>query len=575
MDVEQMEVREGVEAEEGATGVDPLSGPPNGRLRVGRWFLLVIPLLVFTWAGELGLDFGRHWDEGHRIVDLSTAARDRTLLPAAYNYPSMCFNLGMVALLPDLIETQALGSATVEYREAIAHAAQSHEFMLQLRRHYVVLTAFALIWVFASMLALGRRPLEALFAACLLMGSFELSYHSRWAAPDAIMMQFVALTVMALIQGQRKPAEFRWLILAAVGAGLAGGTKYLGALLTVPLLLLVLFRRPQLKPLLIVAGTCLATFLLTTPGALIQPWNFFEDLAYERAHYQGGHDGFTVEAGFTHFSMIVRYLFVDAPSVYPRISMAFVGLGLLGIIALWRESKQLACLILILPVIYVVFLSQQSVMFVRNLLLLLPFAAILSARGLGVLLDIFKHPVLRVIVAGAAFGSVGVNAMAVLDAGRAVHDFDEDAQFGEVYRYLEAHPELNFQLSRTVNARINKIVGKELENAHKSDTEAEYVVVMRAEILERMYWPSNDPELYVRVFGPPSANYAYYSTWPQKIIVVLEREKARELASIFPPPGIEKLFPEMQASEKAHEVEGLRKAKKDAKDARKVLEAQD
>ena len=57
---------EGFEDAGAAAGVEPRSV----RLRLGRWFLLIIPLLVFTWAGELGLDFGRHWDEAHRVVEL-------------------------------------------------------------------------------------------------------------------------------------------------------------------------------------------------------------------------------------------------------------------------------------------------------------------------------------------------------------------------------------------------------------------------------------------------------------------------------------------------------------------------
>ena len=95
---------------------------------------------------------------------------------------------------------------------------------------------------------------------------------------------------------------------------------------------------------------------------------------------------------------------------------------------------------LCVPVVYVLFISTQRVMFVRNLLVLMPYGAILSARGFGVVWDHCRQPVVRGVFSALVVVAVGVNADAVLTAAEDVDTYTPEGQLAEVYDYLEATP---------------------------------------------------------------------------------------------------------------------------------------
>ena len=89
--------------------------------------------------------------------------------------------------------------------------------------------------MYLHMLAWGRPSTEALLGDLVLGLSWALAYHARWIAPDAVMPQFGALTMLSSMLAWWRPDQRIWLPLAAVG--LACGTKYAGGLLPMPVLL--------------------------------------------------------------------------------------------------------------------------------------------------------------------------------------------------------------------------------------------------------------------------------------------------------------------------------------------------
>src|SRR5690606_25470571 len=135
----------------------------------------------------------------------------------------------------------------------------------------------------------------------------------RWIAPDALNAQFTALCLLALVAAARSPRPRPWFFAAACAAGLATGTKYTAGLLLVSVLAglvaaAVAARRAPPSPtgagpagprltraIPIALGIFALTFLLTTPGALLQPFTFFRDVRFEALHYgERGHYGFTI-----------------------------------------------------------------------------------------------------------------------------------------------------------------------------------------------------------------------------------------------------------------------------------------
>ena len=48
------------------------------------------------------------------------------------------------------------------------------------------------MWLYRLVLTWRGSRIEALLAASLLALSWEVSYHTRWVAPDGLLMQFSA-----------------------------------------------------------------------------------------------------------------------------------------------------------------------------------------------------------------------------------------------------------------------------------------------------------------------------------------------------------------------------------------------
>jgi 4-amino-4-deoxy-L-arabinose transferase-like glycosyltransferase len=537
---------------------DQSPGDDDARRSAGflRWLLVAVPLVLFLGSGWRGIDFGRHWDEGHRVLDLQSALNEGTLLPEEYNYPSMTFWLTVVALLPEAISRAGFSGETVELEGTIANYVPSDEFQIRCRLLFLSLSSLTILWVYATSLSWRRRPLEAFLAACLVAGSFEVAYHSRWVAPDAILTQFGALCLLACVRAQTRGGGRGWLGFAAVAAGLATGTKYTGGIFLLPVLLVTWQCSRSPGALLRALGLFAATFLFTSPGVVLEPAKFLEDLLFELRHYAEGHVGFTVGAGPDHLARNLRYLLANGPSKLPLISILFSLLGVVGLVGLWKDSRALALLLLLVPVIFVPYISSQRVMFVRNLLPLMPIAALLSARGAGLLWERWSAKGARLALAAVLTSGIVYDFGFELHAAETIRESTEEVLFAELDRYIAAHPEDIIQLSPNVKSGMKAAGHEPRPNVRlRPSEEAHYLATFRRELRVPGYWPSNDPDYLTAVIGPLSVNYDYYATWWQPHLVVMDKGRAHELARQHPPPKIEHIFEDLTPAPPAKAAE--------------------
>jgi 4-amino-4-deoxy-L-arabinose transferase-like glycosyltransferase len=519
--------------------------------RVALWLSLGLPLLFFLWVGERGLDFGKHWDETLRWQSARHAIQEETLLPDSYKYPSVSFWVSMLALAPDAAEGASIGNKRrATYLEGLARVTRTETYHLRLRSCFLWLSSLSLIWIWWLIWRWRRRWPEALLGALALGLSWEVGYHSRWAAPDLLMMQFSVLCLVGLLGALGDERRRRWLVLAAIAAGLATGTKYNGGLLLLPVMILGAIAgsrtgwRTALRRVAGLIGIFAVTFLATTPGAVLSPLLFLHDVRYEMRHYATlGHYGFTVDAGWSHFVSNVRYLVTTGPSHFATISVAMSLLCLVGAVALVRESRSKALLLIGLPLVYLAYMSNQRVMFVRNLLFLAPFAAILFARGVGAIWDAARAAKARLALAATVGGMLLVNAVWAVHAADSIRDRRSDRFLVELGEYLSTHPETSFFVSPQVASKL-AAAGVETGNnvITKVGQPAEYVVVYPTELRKVELWPGVIPGEIEEQFGPRDVNFEYYATWPEPRILVLGWEMARGLSSVEQRPWVERLF---------------------------------
>ena len=225
-----------------------------------RYGAVLLPLAFFLSVTWPAADFGYHWDEPWaQIRPLRSALEHDAMLPGYYIYPGLNTWLNLAALAPDYLASRDLVEAT-----------EGRPYLLRARKLRIVLTSLAILWAYGLVLALGRPVPEALLAASLMGSSWEVIYHSRWLAPDSVLMQFAVLSVACAVVTERRPHRTLWAVSAAIAAGLACGMKYPGGLVLLPVVLVVATRtgigiRDRIRRLAVLGAAFASTYLLTTP----------------------------------------------------------------------------------------------------------------------------------------------------------------------------------------------------------------------------------------------------------------------------------------------------------------------
>jgi 4-amino-4-deoxy-L-arabinose transferase-like glycosyltransferase len=218
-----------------------------------------------------------------------------------------------------------------------------------------------------------------LLGAALLGAAYLHVIHSHYATFDVMVAFWVSLTLLfsGLIRTRQ---ETKWYLLAGLCAGLAGATKYNGAVVVLLPLLAHLLSSPwgewgwlSGRLLLTVIGF-FCGFFGGNPFALGHLPDFLNDLATVLFHYGTEHPGFEGQGNWRWY-LTVFLTSADAPWIVAGV------LGLIGL--LWREWRK-GLLLVVFPVLYYLMASRFVVRFERNMVPLLPFLAL----GGGWLVDV-------------------------------------------------------------------------------------------------------------------------------------------------------------------------------------------
>ncbi len=476
-----------------------------------RGFPVLLPLLIFWLTGVAGLDYGYHWDEPKLLESVRVSVYEGVYLPTFYNYPSMSHTLGVVSALPEIlgnIDRNHLNEP-VFHGHIAAYQLDNHSVTLRTRLVFLTVTSFAIIWVYAVMLMWRESVWLALLSSSIVAMSWEVAYHARWVAPDTILMQFGALFLMCIIQAYRHPQGSHWLWGSVIVAGLATGTKYPAGLLLLPALLLLYWQSQSRLALIKALFIFSLTYLITTPGTLLQPFKFWHNVEFEMWHYSFGHSKHTVSGGLQHFIKNIEYLSTVQLSHVPVIALILFGLALLGIIVLWRESRRLIIVTLLFPVLYLLLMSLQRAMLIRNLLILVPFMAIYAGIGISWLWGKFSHRVVRAGIALALILMLSINGIWLIDSAETIANRHTAHYLTDVRDWILQYPELTYYASTQVQTALGESMPA---NITADLSQADEVLVYLSEIQEVDPMPANIPRLFTAQFGSWEANINYY-TW--------------------------------------------------------------
>ncbi len=510
-----------------------LPAPLADALRRARHGLVLAPLLALWLTGLRGIDFGDQWDESMHLNRARDVGGSGLLLPHAYAYPSVCHWLSLAPIAPDALAAwradRPAARPTLRTLQLLGERATTHPYKLRARQLFLFVSALTVLWVYLAAV-LARRPWgEALLAASLVAGSFEFATHARWIAPDTVAASFAALTLALTVGALRRPRAGRYLLAAAVAAGLACGTKYNAGLLLLGVLLAALaagdrlgdWRRRGAALAGLVAVFAL-TVCVTTPGVVLEHSLFLTHVHREMDHYSSFHSQIGTESvynaapGRVHAGRIAEWLTRSLFSSREGLARGFAGLALLGALMTARDLRWRAVAVLAVPAAYLGFFSTRAVMIVRNLLLVTPFLALCAARGATALYELAPWRPWRLAVALALAAACAVNVRDLAHAAEGIAARRTVTWVDHLARALRADPAGRYQVSPRVAEGLREGLGSLPPNARLEPARGQRgVVVLLSEYTEderNESWGPPRPHA-LTWFGTREVNLDDYPTW--------------------------------------------------------------
>ena len=329
---------------------------------------LLAAVFVATTLTLIDYPVGAAWDELVKLRGISTGRYN-------YYHPLVMLDLAQAASLvvqpPDL------------------------QSLAQLARILSALASGVLIFGAFSLGRLVLPDLPALAAAAATAMTPLVTVHARIFKEDIFVAAFLLLALAALIRLLQSPAPHR-AILLGLFAGLAAGSKYVGALIlpfAVMAILLVPTPGPErrLVRAATVTATSIGTFLLIMLPAIRRMSRWQRGMRFEYTHSLQGHD-VPLPLRLTWGTFHLR------ESLWPGLGMPLLLLGLVGLAApliAARERRIPLALIAIFTVLWYAIHEASPLKpypdFARYMLPLVPLFAILATSIIYELLSRFDH----------------------------------------------------------------------------------------------------------------------------------------------------------------------------------------
>lgn len=226
----------------------------------------------------------------------------------------------------------------------------------------------------------GRRLFDrrvGLLAAGLLGTAFLPVFYAHLALNDVPTLAPICLALWG-VAGVLRLGRTRDYAIAGLGLGLAAATKYTGGVVIVPLLGAVAAqflapggRGPAGRGMVVAGVAAVVAFAVANPYALLSFTEFTDGLS----HQSQAADDALGKLGSSQSSGILYYLWTLTWGLGWVPALAALG----ALPVLWRDERRLAWLLAPAPVLFVVFMGEQSRFFGRWLMPIFPIVCLLGA----------------------------------------------------------------------------------------------------------------------------------------------------------------------------------------------------
>jgi 4-amino-4-deoxy-L-arabinose transferase-like glycosyltransferase len=345
-------------------------------------FVTLYAFLVRFLGIKFGLPYLHEWDEPRIVGRALQMLKTGDFNPRFFNYPGFLLYISVIINTLHFLSLVTSGDLK-DLNDIIVGDdigwcwTVSHPSFYLWNRIFVCFlgTSCVVITYFILKKSFGEK--EGILGAILLAGfSWWHIYYSRCILTDIPVSFWTLLVVLSSLQFNYSH-KIRPLIFASIFVGLAISSKYnVGIVILVPLTAYLLnikhVKFDKSLTLGIILILPLIIFLIINPFVVFNFNTFLNHIGREIHWYKiVGHPTCSSTPGIENFMVQVTH-------AKNTISSFLVYMALFGVLVGLRKRNPLF-IILIFPVIYTYFMTQQKINFHRNFVCIYPFLAIFSA----------------------------------------------------------------------------------------------------------------------------------------------------------------------------------------------------
>jgi hypothetical protein len=291
-----------------------------------------------------------------------------SLHPHFYDYPTLYIYVQLATACLRFMT----GAMAGEWR-SLAEVSPA-DFYVWGRAVTAALGTLTVFLVYLIGLRWGTRP--ALLGAALLAVMPLHVRESHYILTDVPVTFFVTLTLLLALRAHEQPRAATFAA-AGAAAGLAAATKYPGALALV-LPLIAVWMTPAARPsrlagALAAIGASAAAFLLAAPYTVLDLPAFLNGYARLMTYYTATH---LPEPAWVIY---LKHLRINLQ--WPALLLALGGVVLAIVRAIKGPGRVRWTLLVVFPLLYLWFISRQTLVFGRYLMPLVPFVCLLAATA--------------------------------------------------------------------------------------------------------------------------------------------------------------------------------------------------
>lgn len=393
------------------------------------WPLIVVIVVALTarlWGVDWGLPYLYHPDEPNNLIRTLTMVREGDPNPHWFHYGSLMFYLygGVVAGTGVVRGMAGRGDlAGLEPPLMIAEGSGYLEdtwVLLTPRIASVVLSVATAVLIYFVVRRLTRRNWAAMFSGLLFALAPVAVSEGRLFTPNTLSALFSAAALGAAFRVYER-GLFRDYVIAGAFVGMAAGSKYNAGLVGIAVLIAHWLRLRDSAPVLsrgplVSIYAAIATFLVTTPFAILDAGEFLGDVGFELVHYSTGHAG--QEEGVVVYFGVILVSFSVALLLIP---LAFTD----------KRLRGPATIAVAFGIGYVAVFSLFQTTFARNLLPALPAFCIAIGLGASASIELVrdKGNIARGILVGCMSVAVVIAGTTVLVEYQGSEDREDAAQW--------------------------------------------------------------------------------------------------------------------------------------------------